>query len=405
MNLPKVSSRTVLWRIWGFDIQDASEMRYAAMVSIYVRWGCLFAALVETSYRIEYGSLSHLLNSLYLLVLMAASGLVWLRIRTSGWVDPRWLLALSALDLAALVVTTSLSRGFDSRYFPMYYFGVAVFAWLFTSPYLVFSWTTLVGGVYVALCVSVGDGVDLAQQDEKAIFYRVLSMYGVALSANLIRFERVRGLRAEKREGELNRQRIEMSQTIHDTTAQSAYMLGLGLEQAIEMSERSDPELTGKLEAMSLLSKSTMWEPRHPIDGGEIFSGGTLSEVLAVHVDTFTVITSIPAELVQNGDEPALSVIERSLLFSIAHNALTNAFRHSGAGGVTVMQDFTPDRLVLAVSDDGVGLPMGYSARGHGFRNMTAAADRLGGVLDVRSDHGGTTVRCSVPYGNEQGGK
>ena len=32
MNLPKVSSRTVLWRIWGFDIQDASEMRYAAMV-------------------------------------------------------------------------------------------------------------------------------------------------------------------------------------------------------------------------------------------------------------------------------------------------------------------------------------------------------------------------------------
>ena len=151
MNLPKVSSRTVLWRIWGFEIQDASEMRYAAMVSIYVRWGCLFAALVETSYRIEYGSLSHLLNSLYLLVLMAASGLVWLRIRTSGWVDPRWLLALSALDLAALVVTTSLSRGFDSRYFPMYYFGVAVFAWLFTSPYLVFSWTTLVGGVYVAL--------------------------------------------------------------------------------------------------------------------------------------------------------------------------------------------------------------------------------------------------------------
>ena len=105
---------------------------------------------------------------------------MWLRIRTSGWVDPRWLLALSALDLAALVVTTSLSRGFDSRYFPMYYFGVAVFAWLFTSPYLVFSWTTLVGGVYVALCVSVGDGVDLAQQDEKAIFYRVLSMYGVA---------------------------------------------------------------------------------------------------------------------------------------------------------------------------------------------------------------------------------
>ena len=64
-----------------------------------------------------------------------------------------------------------------------------------------------------------------------------------------------------------------MSQTIHDTTAQSAYTLGLGLEDAIEKADRSNPELVGKLEAMWSLTRSTMWTLRHPIDGGQIFSG------------------------------------------------------------------------------------------------------------------------------------
>ena len=104
----------------------------------------------------------------------------------------------------------------------------------------------------------------------------------------------------------------------------------------MERAERSDPELAGRLEAMWLLSRSTMWALRHPIDGGRIFSGGKLGEVLEAHADTFsviTVITAIPAELEQRGVEPPLSTITRSLLFSIAHNALTNAFRHSGRTG------------------------------------------------------------------------
>ena len=123
--------------------------------------------------------------------------------------------------------------------------------------------------------------------EEKELYYRVLAMYGVAMSVNLItRFERVRRLaavgreqEAVGRERELNRQRIEMSQTIHDTTAQSAYTLGLGLEDAIENAEPLDPELARKLEAMWAVSRSAMWALRQPIDGGEIFSGSTLGEV------------------------------------------------------------------------------------------------------------------------------
>ena len=99
------------------------------------------------------------------------------------------------------------------------------------------------------------------------------------------------------------------------------------------------------------------------------------------HVATFRTITSVSAELTQNGVEPPLSVEVRSLLFSIAHNALANAFRHAGASRVVVELDFGRDELRLSVSDDGVGLPGDYEERGHGFANMRAYAGRLGDAL------------------------
>ena len=160
MNWLKTYIRIMAQGTWSFDGPEANELRYAATVSIWVRWAFHLAGLAETSYRVEYGALSHLLNTAYVLGLMALNGYVWWRIRATGRVEPRWLLALSALDVAFLAFSLSISGGFDSRYFPMYYLGVALFAWLFTSPYLVFSWTTMVVAVYVVVCLLAGDGVD-----------------------------------------------------------------------------------------------------------------------------------------------------------------------------------------------------------------------------------------------------
>ena len=62
--------------------------------------------------------------------------------------------------------------------------------------------------------------------------------------------------------------------------------------------------------------------------------------------------------------------------------------------------------LRLLVSDDGRGLPKDYEARGHGFRNMRADAERIGGRLVVQpgGDAGDTVVGCVVPYPILKGG-
>ena len=103
--------------------------------------------------------------------------------------------------------------------------------------------------------------------------------------------------------------------------------------------------------------------------------------------------------MVQSGAEPALSVDTRSRLFSIAHNALANAFRHAGAGSVSVVLDFSGGRICLTVEDDGVGLPGDYPQRGRGFAGMKAEAERMGGRLVVTSGGPGegTSVSCEIP--------
>ncbi len=177
-------------------------------------------------------------------------------------------------------------------------------------------------------------------------------------------------------------------------------MIGIGLERAKELADRSNEDLMSTLEETSALSRSAMWELRHPMEIGEIFEGMELGGVLESLVATFSTISSIPADLVQSGVEPPLPTARRGALFTIAFNALTNALRHSDASHVRVGLDFERDGLRMSIADDGTGLPADYESRGQGFRNMREDAERLGGglVVETSGSEWRTTVTCVIPY-------
>ena len=162
------------------------DLLHAAKTLLWVRWLGLIAALVEIHYRVDYWSLSHFLNTFYCLGFMAANGYVQYLIHRRGTVKPAWLLGLSALDLAAISFSASLSGGFNSPYFVVYYFAVAVFAYVFTSPRFVLPWTTLVAVIYSVLSFTVEPALDLAAKEEQHLFYRVLVLYAVAAVVSII---------------------------------------------------------------------------------------------------------------------------------------------------------------------------------------------------------------------------
>ena len=389
------------------DRTEPDDLRYNLRISVWVRWFLLIAWLVQFNYRPNFADPNYVPNTLFAISLLALNGYVHYRIRSNRTVTWRWMLALSAMDTLMITAGLATSGGFSNSFFTLYYPSLAIFAVVFTSFRLSFAWAAMVAAVYAVLSLAMEPGVEFEVKEEKVLFTRIVVMFAVVAAVNLVsRFERIRRREAVERERELQRERIELSQTIHDTIAQSAYMIGLGLETAIELADESNRELVAKLEATHALSKSTMWELRHPIDAGPIFEGRELGRVLRSHASTFTTITSIPTELVQSGKEPQLSTVTRGLLFSIAHNAMTNSFRHSRAGKVTIALSFESDRLRMSVSDDGIGLPDDYTDRGHGFRNMRADVERMGGSLEAGGGESGlgTTVTCVVPSDADRGG-
>ena len=388
-----------------FDRTDLDHLRFGLRISVWVRWFIVISWLVQLHYRVNFAHPAYVAHMVFALLALSFNAYVHYRIESGRTVTWHWAAALSVMDMGILTTSLVIAGGFSNTFFVLYYPSLAMFAVVFTSFRLSFAVVTVVASIYAALSLAVEPGVDFDLKEEKVLFTRIVVMYAVVAAVNLVsRFERIRRRRAVERERELLRERMELSQTIHDTIAQSTYMIGLGLETAIELasarSDESREELIAKLEATHALSKSTMWELRHPIEAGPVYEGLDLGRVLESHASSFTSITSILTQVIQSGTEQRLSSITRGLLFGIAHNAMTNTLRHSRAGKVTIALDFGEGELRMTVSDDGVGLPDDYEERGHGFRNMRAAAMRMSGRLEVAQgeDGRGTTVTCTVPY-------
>ena len=386
---------------WTLNQADPDGMRYVATVSVRVHWFFGAVLLVELAYRPHYGVAVYAAYALLVLLLFGFNLCTQCRLRSERTFTWRWILAVCLLDVLVISAAVAISNGFSEFFLHLYYYpALAGFAVIFTSFRLNMAWATMVSAVYAAISLSAGDGLDIEGRDEKALFARIAIMYGTVATVNLVsRFERMRWRETVERERALLRERTESSRAVHDTTAQYAYMVGLGIDSAMALSGKANPELAATLEATSRLTRSMIWALRHPINMGGIYQGLELSRALRSHAASFTNVTSVPAEMTQRGVEPALSIEARSLLFSIAHNALTNAYRHAEAGRVAIDLEYGEEGIRLSVSDDGTGLPEDYAERGQGFASMSRDAGRLGGrlVVEERGPMGGATVACVIP--------
>ena len=322
---------------------DPDALLFAARVSVWGRWLIWLVAVAEQAYRPALWFATDKEHLFLHLPVIAFNGFVHYRLRRGRAVTWRWLLFLSGMDI--VLITTAVIIGGDFHFFSYvaYYPALALFTVVFSSLWLSLAWATMAAAIYASVSLA-GPGLDFDLGQEKALFARVMAMYAVVSAVCLVaRFERVRRQESAEREQGLLRERIELSQAIHDTAAQTAYMVGLGIRKAMRQAGDSNEELTATLAATASLSKAAIWELRRPIDEGHLFEGRELGRVLWSHTETFERVASIPTEMVQSGTEPPPAVETRARLFSIAHNALTNAFLHAGAGRVEVRLDFRAD--------------------------------------------------------------
>ena len=174
-------------------LTDPDVVRYAARISVWGRWFVWLVGIFLLAYRpsfwypedIEFLSIPVLLGML--------NGLVHHRLLTNRPVTWRWVLFLSALEIALITVGIVIGGGFRSFIFLAYYPSLAVFAVVFSSHWLSLAWTTTAAIAYAVVCLRVGSGLDLDAGNEKVLRARLAMMYTMALGISLItRFERIR---------------------------------------------------------------------------------------------------------------------------------------------------------------------------------------------------------------------
>ena len=91
-----------------------------------------------------------------------------------------------------------------------------------------------------------------------------------------------------------------------------------------------------------------------------------------------------------------------SLLYQSAREALSNAYKYSGAAHLTVQLAAVDHGIRLVVSDDGKGFDSQLATcgrhHGYGLRLMSEAVNEAGGTVNISSSPGqGSSVTVTLP--------
>jgi two-component system, NarL family, sensor histidine kinase DegS len=100
-----------------------------------------------------------------------------------------------------------------------------------------------------------------------------------------------------------------------------------------------------------------------------------------------------------------MSLDRRTVLYRVAHEALTNVERHAGASQVEVCLRRQPGLVRMTVTDDGKSFDTVHALRPRrngrlGLLGMRERLEMVGGSLSIQSAPGkGTTITADVPFG------
>ena len=397
---------SAMW--WDPEWGSTNNRGHDLLITVWVRWVAAIGWLAVNNYRPVLDDPSYIPNNLLALGVMTFNACVHYRLKKGLKVSWQCALALSIADLIAISWGLLNSDGFFNGQYVLYYPALALFSVVFSSFIACLTCGVLVSLIYAGISIQSVPGYSLDGDQEATLLVRILAMFVVIACVNLVaRYERFRRREAVVQALELQRERVELSRTIHDTVAQSIYMLSIGIETSRRLANNSNQALIRSLDATYTLTQNLLWEIQAPIGGGPLFRDTELASVLRSHIATFTEITFIPITLTQEGNEPPLSPGTKGFLFSIVHNSLTNVLRHSQATSASVTLVFGAEGIHLTIADDGIGLPADFDERGKGIHNMLVSAEQMGGRLQVSSGLSdvGTTVSCWVPHVLELGGQ
>lgn len=192
-------------------------------------------------------------------------------------------------------------------------------------------------------------------------------------------------------------ERHRLARDLHDSVKQHVFSTSMLLSAARTLRSH-DPntawqkvdEAFDSLKMIQEELKGLIYELR-PLE----LEGQSLAQALRGFASRWTRQTGITLEV--NVEEIKLPGHVEHALLRVAQEALTNVARHSKATNATLSLQRTPQGVLLAVSDNGVGFNPNRVSGGMGLHSMSERVQQIGGMFHLQSNHTGTTVEVHIP--------
>jgi signal transduction histidine kinase len=289
------------------------------------------------------------------------------------WVDA--VVAFNAVVLPGLLLVSPVLAGFDQ---------VDVLFWQFDRPAEALP-LALVGGP--ALLVVTAYAATLVAAGHASLARILLSPSEAALAARVSQLAESRGRLVDAFETE--RRRIERD--LHDGVQQRLVALTMTLGSA-ELEAPEGPALA-LVQRAHREAEEALAELRATVRG--IHPRVLVDHGLAAAVHEVADRSPVPVRVDVDLPGRLDGVVEAAAYFVVSE-ALTNVVRHARASQATVSGRVLDGRLVLTVTDDGVG--GADAAAGTGLSGLVTRLEALDGTLSVTSPSGGPTeVRMESP--------
>lgn len=201
------------------------------------------------------------------------------------------------------------------------------------------------------------------------------------------------------------RQRRELAATLHDGVGQNLFAATTQLLTARSRSQGDAPEIDAALGLLDSVTKETR-ELTYQLCPPALYQLGLMPALLRL-ADQFIARYGIACSVSGNTPGPA-DLNARGLAYQAVRELLNNIAKHAHATHVAISAAETDGRLVIDMSDDGVGFDLAqlaarapYTASpsgGFGLFHLTERVELLGGSLRIDSAPGrGCRVQLTLP--------
>lgn len=206
----------------------------------------------------------------------------------------------------------------------------------------------------------------------------------------------------------IEKERARIARELHDELGQTLTLLRINIDTLGKHLARlpagaEASAIAGKLDDMRTLATQSLDSLRHVLTGMRppLLEEFGLDAAIQWQTEDFSHRAGIVCEIEAEPVQPLPLEISTNL-FRIFQELLTNVARHSGASNVHVRLAREDHSVVLAVSDNGRGLPTGTTpAPDHrGLRGIRERASALGGSIQITPNSPrGVAITVSLPLG------